>query len=444
MASYYKRLKKDLAAASAEGVISGEQANALYEKIYGKRLFASFKAAHWISLIAGFFITAGVSLIIAHNWDKIGAVAKMFVYLAAFAAVAEASIRLEDTKPSIATPAAVIWAFMPIIGIGLYAQIFNLSGDLIKPYLVWLALLLPLAVLSRQKFHSVMTVVLCFAVLYYGSFIEGNMISLVQQRVYAGPGVPLEHWFWAPLLMSAAFGVYFYKVKTGGLSRLTGLSLGWLLAALLNTAALQLRSMMFVMLAFISLTVLWFVLSRDEEDGSKLPGLAWTAVVYAMTFFWHYTNFSTPQTDAPAGMAVVGLAFAAAVILTLIKPFKIFNSEGWWETGGRIGLVVSMAMVFLLYDANELNVKTIAVGANALVILTGLALIMDGSGSSSEKEINSGVALIFLIIITRFIDIFGNLLTSGYAFIVTGLAFAGLAYLVNRGRKALIEAVKKP
>ena len=102
-----------------------------------------------------------------------------------------------------------------------------------------------------------------------------------------------------------------------------------------------------------------------------------------------------------------------------------------------------MVMVFLLFDATQFNARIIAVGANLMIILTGLALIMDGSGSSNEKEINSGVSLIFLIIVTRFIDLFGNLLRSGFAFIAAGLALAGLAYLVNRGRKALISAVKK-
>ena len=131
--------------------------------------------------------------------------------------------------------------------------------------------------------------------------------------------------------------------------------------------------------------------------------------------------------------------FAAAVLLTVMRPFRVFTAEGWWETGAKTVLVVSMTMVFLLFDATPFNAKTIAVGANLLLILTGLALMMDGSGSANEKKINSGVALIFLVIVTRFIDIFGNLLRSGFAFIATGLAFAGLAYLMNRGRKALIE-----
>ena len=385
----------------------------------------------------------------------------MLAYLAAFAAVAEASIRFED-KPSVATPTGAIWFFMPVIGIGLYAQLFNLSGDPVKPYLAWLALVMPLAVFSRNKFHAAMTIALAFVVLYYGSFSGQNMISLVDSYGRGSGTVPLTHWFWPPLLLSSAFALYFYKIKTGGLSRLVGLSLVWLLFAMVNSTALQLKSMVFLMLAFISLAVLWLVLTREEEDGSRLPVLAWTAVVYAMTFFWHYRVSEIGlKGDAVAGVAAVWLVFAAAVLLTVTRPFRLFAAQGWWETGAKTVLVASMVMVFLLFDATEFSAKTIAVGANLILILTGLALMLDGSaslnnsfagprpfealakkdgsGSSNEKEINSGVALIFLIIVTRFIDIFGTLLRSGFAFIATGLAFAGLAYLMNRGRKALIE-----
>ena len=305
MASYYKRLKADLAAAAADGLITGGQAASLYEKIYSRRLFASLKAAHWISLMAGLFIAAGLSLIIAHNWDRIGAAAKMLAYLAAFAAVAEASIRFED-KPSVATPTGAIWFFMPVIGIGLYAQLFNLSGDPVKPYLAWLAWSCRWPS-SRNKFHAAMTIALAFVVLYYGSFSGQNMIAgrLLRARKRS---VPLLHWLWPPLLMVSAFALYFYKVKTGGFSRLIGLSLIWLLIALLAPTALQLKSMAFIMLAFISLAVTWLVSTREEDGVSRLPAIAWTAVVYAMTFFWHYRAYETGlKGDAVAGVAAVWL-----------------------------------------------------------------------------------------------------------------------------------------
>ncbi len=67
MASYYKRLKRDLAAAAADGLLTPQQADAVYENLYSKRLFASFKASHWISIIAGLFIAGGLSMMIAHN-----------------------------------------------------------------------------------------------------------------------------------------------------------------------------------------------------------------------------------------------------------------------------------------------------------------------------------------------------------------------------------------
>ena len=50
-------------------------------------------------------------------------------FLLVYATVAIIAIKTADNKSTINAPAEILWFFLPIIGIGLYAQIFNLSGD---------------------------------------------------------------------------------------------------------------------------------------------------------------------------------------------------------------------------------------------------------------------------------------------------------------------------
>src|SRR3989339_291343 len=258
MASYYKRLKNDLDSAAAAGIITPEQSDKLYTHIHSSGFLGSFKASTWIAVISGVLIAGGISLIIAHNWDNIGAAAKVLAFLLVMAGVAQAAISF-DSKPSVAIPAEVLWFFMPVIGIGLYAQIFNLSGDPVKPYLAWLALSLPLAVFSRRKTPAVLAILLTFAVMYYGSFTPGNMLTLVTR--YNNPSLPpLCHWAWPAGLAATAFGFYFFKFKaSSGPYYLTGLSLAWLMLAFLAPTALKLRSPVFIMLAAISLAVIWLM-----------------------------------------------------------------------------------------------------------------------------------------------------------------------------------------
>ncbi|MCX5784208.1 MAG: DUF2157 domain-containing protein [Elusimicrobia bacterium] len=440
MASYYKRLKSDLDSAAAAGIITPEQSDKLYTHIHSGSFSGSFKASTWIAVISGVMITAGVSLIIAHNWDKIDAAAKVFSFLLVMAGVALAAISFEE-KPAVAVPSEVLWFFMPIIGIGLYAQVFNLSGDPVRPYLAWLALSLPLAALSPRKTPAIIAIMLAFAIMYCGNFSPGNMITLISR--YEGAASPrLWHWAWPAVLAGAAFLLYFFKLKAAaGRYRLTGLSLGWLMMVFLSPTALQVRSPVFITLTAVSLAVIWLLLSQDEgAETTQLPLYAWTAVVYGMTFFWHYNPGAINyKDDTMTGMAAAWVVFAAALLLIAARPIKFFSSDKRLQAGARIALAVSITSAFLLFDASDIGAKAIAVMANALLMLTGLACIMDGSQNSNEKEINRGAALIFLIIATRFVDFFGSLVRSGLAFIAVGLFFAALAWGLNKGRKAIID-----
>ena len=83
------------------------------------------------------------------------------------------------------------------------------------------------------------------------------------------------------------------------------------------------------------------------------------------------------------------------------------------------------------------------VGYLANVALVGFCLYAMHVGvlRADKRLINQGVAVLGLLMVTRFIDYFGNLLTSGSAFIVMGLLFLGLAYGLDRGRRHLLERV---
>ncbi len=151
MASYYKRLKSDLNNCVESEIIDHQTAEKIYTKVYSPNLFAQLKAVQWIAIIAGIFITAGVSLIIAHNWETIPNIIKMAGFLLVYATVATIAIKTADNKSTMNAPAEILWFFLPIIGIGLYAQIFNLSGDPAKPYLIWAILSLPLVFLLQRK-----------------------------------------------------------------------------------------------------------------------------------------------------------------------------------------------------------------------------------------------------------------------------------------------------
>lgn len=440
--SYYKRLRKDLQAASAAGVITPEQADQVWNNSYSSRTFASFKAAHWIGAAAGLFIALGVILVVASNWDKIGGIAKMAAFLLLFAGVGEAARRLDD-RPAAAIPLETLWFFMPALGIGLYAQIFNLSGDPVKPYLAWALLSAPLAVFSKRPLAAYLCAILLFGALYYGTLSQGTLLSLTGPDFSPDQaGQPL--WHWALALAALAAGTALYPGRRLGLP--LGASAVWLFAMLAADTALRLRSPALLTLAGMSLAALWLTWGGEpEDDRAGLALKAWLAAVYAMTFFWHYKphDYGYGGHDTAAGGAAAWLLFAGAFVSALFRPQRLLPGGRAEEYAAKALLAASTLCAFLLFGADDASARLLAVIANLILAGYGAAAIVAGARNSSERHINFGVLVITLTAATRFVDLFGGLLASGVGFIVTGLAFAALAYFVNKGRKALIESVKK-
>lgn len=440
--SYHTRLKKDLDGAAAAGLLSPEQAAKIWERSYSARAFSSFKAAHWIGAAAGLFVALGLILVVASNWDKIGAVTKMAAFLLLLAGTAEAAMRLDD-RPAAAIPLETLWFFMPVLGIGLYAQIFNLSGDPVKPYLVWAALSTPLALFSKRPLAAYLTSILLFAVLYRGTLGGDTMLSLAASRRFGAEGQPL--WHWAMALAALASAIALYPGKRTGLP--LGAGVVWAFILLAADTAIKVRSSALLLLAGMSLAALWLTFGREPEDEKAgLPLIAWTGAVYAMTFFWHYRShdyYGSSQADTAAGGAITWLLFAGALAAVFLRRQRLFPEGKTEDHLGKGLLAASILGAFLLFDTGEASAKLLAVIANLLLAAFGIGCIMSGSRHANEKLINRGVAVITLTAITRFVDIFGGLLKSGVAFIITGLAFGALAYFVNKGRKALIESVKK-
>lgn len=436
--AYFKRLKADLAAAASGGIITPEQADKVWRKAYDSRMLAGFKAVHFIAAAAGLFIALGVILVTAHNWDKIGDMAKMGAFLLIAAGVAEAAVRL-DEKPA-AVPLETLWFFMPVLGIGLYAQIFHLSGDPVRPYLAWAVLSAPLALLSRRPLAGYLAAILLFCVLYTGTLASGSMMALVTN--YTVPAQPV--WHWALAAAVAAGGVLLYP------GRKTGMPLGaaavWAFLMLTLDTALRLRSEALILLAGMSLAVLWLAWGPAPEG--RRTGMSvnmWLAAVYLTTFFWHHEGrwYYDGRGDSPVGTAITLSLFAGALATAALRPQRLLPGGRSADLVSRGLLAASMLCAFLLFGNGPAMVKAVAAVANFILIAYGAGCIVGGSEEADEKAINRGIAVITLTAVTRFVDIFGSLLASGEAFILTGAAFAALAYFINKGRKALIEAARK-
>ena len=95
---------------------------------------------------------------------------RVVAFLVVLAVVGEAAIRMRDRSLAVALPLEVAWFFLPLVGIGLYGQTFQLSGDPISPFLWWLALAAPIAWASARPVAASIHVAALVTVLFVGNF----------------------------------------------------------------------------------------------------------------------------------------------------------------------------------------------------------------------------------------------------------------------------------
>jgi hypothetical protein len=75
--------------------------------------------------------------------------------------------------------------------------------------------------------------------------------------------------------------------------------------------------------------------------------------------------------------------------------------------------------------------------ANVIYIVATISLMIHGVKVGENAQIDQGLFAFLILILTRFIDVFGSFVTSGFAFIVAGILMAAMAWALQKSRSAL-------
>jgi uncharacterized membrane protein len=145
-----------------EGIISAEQGAAILAR-HPTRASSGWLLAY--VLIGGVLCVAGVSLLIASNWQSIPALLKLAGVLVILAASTIIGVETQRRAAhrSIWECAYLVAAVFPLLGLMLVSQIFHLSGDTSGLLAVWCLAITPLAILSRSGSAFLVWVVAAYA-----------------------------------------------------------------------------------------------------------------------------------------------------------------------------------------------------------------------------------------------------------------------------------------
>lgn len=443
MPSYLSQLTVDLKEAADRGIISPEQMKKVWELAESHRSSQRIRSVVLMAILSGLFVVAGVSLIVAHNWDKIPAVVKVLSFLGLLAGAGELTLWFDRRNLTAAVPLQVLWFFMPLIGIGLYAQVFQLSGDPVRPFLVWLLLTLPMAWLRPVPILAFIHLLASMVVLLKHNFSAGNHLTLVSGYWNASPVSP---WAWGlSLMILAIIGLEtIYGLQAKYRHYVVGGVLLWANLLFWSGTSFQIRHAGLICIAGLASATIWLLVCSfiGTPDGQRrLPRLAWVGVLYAATFFWHERP-SSMGSVAPWGLALILALVAGALVMIYRLPAQALSPDSRWQQAAQRVLAFSFLVLVPLMNSSATACKTVAVLANILLVGVGVAMIWHGAGAAKMAQVNFGVALLFLILVTRFIDVVGNFLQGGMAFICAGLGIGALAYALQRSRQMIMDRME--
>jgi uncharacterized membrane protein len=420
----------------AQDLIRRDQAEAIFkyqERNPEKQIFTFFGLLVGLGALS---VGIGIILVVSYNWERIPPLIRQLAFLLLIAGLAEARLRLTG-RSLVERGLDVVWVILPLAGIGLWGQIYQLSGDAFRPLAVTLGLALPVVWLGGHAGAATTHAFIFAWAMFFGVFETGSWISMRGLE-------PLRSWVTLAVCVALWMGMLYQTRRFAGprpILMLWVVFLVFLFSVLRLGGAFEVDHEGVYFLIVSALAMLFWVgrglLGLDRRESGDLGWTAAAALLYALSFLHNDFGFSG-DLNTPgfyyafflSGIAVAGLVFA--------------DVEDKAGVGGARGFKLLLGLPMALSALLVFTDLEVLVGYLGTVALLAFSIHAMHTGllRADKRLINQGVMVVGLLMVTRFIDYFGSLLTSGTAFIVMGLLFLGLAYALNRGRQHLLEQVR--
>lgn len=358
----------------------------------------------WFSLsttlggLGGLVVLAGTILLISSNWYMFSDPLKFSVFLALLGGTHLGGLYFSyKDSHRVAGGLHLLGAGLFIAGVGLIAQIFNLYSNTGEVYLIWAAMIAPLAFFLRSGPVALLTAV---ALWIWGNiYIESPVLflnfnppfstsfaisTLMLGLILKSKNHPAAPFLQVPAIIALIFSLYFYGFShrfgpfpfEKGLDPLTPVFFGVACVMLgylwIRHKSKEERSFLMTLIpSFLMLLSIILVLKFgvDKENALEHFAFGWTREIYIGPLF--ITAF--------AWVAYFALAFWGMI-------YGALSHQGWM-----------------------LNINVILLGVG---------------------------------IFTRFIDLIGTLMNTGIMMVVCGIFLLVLSFVLERWRRRLIKGAR--
>lgn len=422
-------LAKEAARWVREGLISEEQ-RARIMGLYPSPPGASRdRTVLILSVLGSVLVGAGVILLFASNWQRIGAGIKVAAIIAAIVGTYATGYHLQFQRdfPRLGQALILLGGLLYGAGIWLIARVYHVGGNFPTWFFLWGAGLIPMAWATSS-----------YLLLYLAIILMGGW-TMAEQAAFSTH----NYLFPAVLLIGVLPLARRLRSALAEAGILAGLSI-WLAVNFIRFATdgfsggAQLLGVSRVMLLF-GAAVLALGLARlgDFRAYSGIGAVLVLGSVYAFTFHYAGPWVAGHETVSvvPGIFSVPGF-FGPAIVLFLIVT--ALGAWRYWQEGGAERPFVAAGLLILVvspFIVGALPEVPRMIAFNIVLFGGTLGLVLLGLHRRSELLVNLGLVIFLIHGLTRYADLFFRALDRSLFFILGGILLLGGGWLLEHNRR---------
>ncbi len=392
------------------------------EKKSGNKLVIVF------GILGALLVGSGIILIIAHNWESLGKVARLSFGLSplllsqllcvyAFRKKTESLVWMEVSS--------VLVFFAIATAISVVGQVYNLHSNFTRFLLVWIILSLPLVYTHRSSLVSLLvwTVATWYAGLVSYQFFD----------------VHIATWYWAMAI--ALVPHYFRLIMKSPQSNFTFFH-HWMVAGSLTftLAMFMHQAEELIILAYLTLFSIFVMIGQLKPFQNirvianaflVIGSLGTISLLLFLSFdgFWEDAfNHTEDWMMSREMLASIALFVIAILMILRLKAYKKFN---FINTKSFAFIYFIFLLMVGLTSPNLAQLLT-----NFLILALGVFTIRDGAINQRLGILNYGLLIVTALIICRFFDTDLSFVVRGILFVTVGAGFFVTNYWMAKKKRS--------
>ncbi|MCG8462438.1 MAG: DUF2157 domain-containing protein [Holophagales bacterium] len=432
MASFERRLLRELEVWAAEGLIDARQAEAIRDR------YAVPSDSGWsrlvLSAVGAVVFGLGVILFFAYNWADMPKAAKLAVLFAGLATAHGAALALtlrgRGTRALIES-LHLLGTMLFGAGIWLVSQIYHFDNPYPDAFLVWalgaLALAWVLPSIPQALLGLVLIVVWSVQGLY-GRMVDPQELPALLVAVGI---VPLAAWQRSKTLLFFTAAALLFLLPIALADRLENLTVFVVFA---------------MATAYVGLGAWARATGRAWIRPVGLAGhLAYLPLLYTLSFEAPLRELhGTAPENAFEGLAFgFSLAVAAGLLglAVVAAGRRAERFQGRAEGAGErlwnaLALGALAWLTLLVLAVPDADIGWLALPFSLILLGHGVLAILDGSARQSWRRVVFGCLVVSVVTMVRFADLFDSLLARSAAFLLLGAGLFAVGHFYQRqGRR---------